>query len=323
MKYVTLPNSGLTVSRIGFGSLWIGGVSDEDAIATLRYGLDNGVTLIDTAEGYGRGAAEELIAKAVAGRRSSAIIATKGGLDWGQHAEAAPRSTDRHINMAGHAVGDTFRNSNPKYIRASIEGSLRRLKTDYIDLYQIHYPDATTPYEETLGALEKAKGEGKIRYIGVSNFTTRQMREWLAHGPIHTLQPPFNMLDRGVGGDQLLFCRDNGIGVLTYGSLGNGLLSGAIRKCPEDWRKELKLFKGDAFEKNLAIVDRLAAVAGAAGIAMTTLAVAWVLAQPGVTTALIGPKRKGQADDLLAAADCALPDDVLEQVNLILDEYGV
>ena len=320
MKYTILPGTDLNISRVALGTLFIGGVDETEAVSAIHYSLDQGVNMIDTAEGYGRGNTEEMIGRAIAGRRDKVIIATKGGLDWGQHADKAPRSTEQHISMAGKRV-DSFRNSNPAWITASIDSSLRRLKTDYIDLYQIHYPNTTTPWEDTIAALEKAKAAGKIRYYGLSNFSVQQMQEWLKHGPIYSMQPPYNMLDRGIEEEILPFCRKSGIGILTYGSLGHGLLSGKfnIETHPQDSRKELKVFKGDAYAKNIAIVDKLKGFALSKEITIAQLAIAWVLAQPGITSALVGAKRPDQVKDNVKAAECFLSTEDLEHISTILN----
>ena len=320
MKYIILPGTDLKISRVALGTLWLAGIDENEVIPAIHCAFDQGIKMIDTAENYLGGKSEEIVGKAVAGRRDKVVIATKGGLDWGQHTDRAPRSTELHINMAGQ-VSNQFRNSNPAWITAAIDSSLRRMNTDYIDLYQIHYPNTTTPWEDTIDALEKAKAAGKIRYYGLSNFSVPQMREWLEHSSISSVQPPYNMLTRDIEDDILPFCIENKIGVLTYGSLAHGLLTGTFNKdnFPSDWRKELKPFKGDAYAKNLTIIEKLKEFGAARGIRMTQLAAAWVLAQPGVSAALIAVDRTEHVEDNIKSTEIELSQEDLSYIRKILE----
>src|SRR5664280_2771430 len=212
----TLNDTTLTASRIALGTWsiggWMWGGSDEqDAINTIHAALDHGINIIDTAPVYGFGHAEEIVGKARAegGRRQNVLIATKVGLDW---RDGAP-----------------FRNASKARIQKEIEDSLRRLRTDVIDLYQVHWPDPSTPIEETARALAELHRAGKIRAIGVSNFSPAHMDLFRAVAPLHTVQPPHNLLEREAEKDVLPYCRDKNIATLAYGSLCRGLLSGRMK----------------------------------------------------------------------------------------------
>ena len=172
MKYAKLGKTDLNVSRVCMGTLWgaYGGIDDDVAIANLHHAFDLGVNFVDTAEAYGAGAAEIVVGKAIAGRRDKLVIASKCGIDWGQFGDQVEKGTAQHFTMAGQPSEGRFRNSKPKYIMAALEASLKRLGIDCIDLYQLHYPDTSTPFEVSLETLLKAREQGKIRYFGVSFF---------------------------------------------------------------------------------------------------------------------------------------------------------
>src|SRR6476646_8201096 len=217
MDSVKIPGSALSLSRIGLGTwaiggwMW-GGTDDERSIRTICAALDRGVTLIDTAPAYGQGRSEELVGKAVArwGRRDRVVLATKVGLAWG-------------------GAGDWVRNASRTRIAKEIEDSLRRLRTDYIDIYQVHWPDPLVAIEETAEAMLTLFKQGKIRAIGVSNFSIAQMERFRRVAPLHVLQPPYNLFERGIEADVLPYCARNGIATFGYGALCRGLLSGRMR----------------------------------------------------------------------------------------------
>ena len=214
MEHIKIAGLPFDASRIGLGTwaiggwLW-GGTEESDAISTIHAALDNGINLIDTAPGYGFGRSEELVGKALeGGRRAVAIIATKVGLDWGS--------------------GKFLRNSTPARLRNELEDSLRRLKTDVIDIYQVHWPDTSVPFEETARTLDAFRREGKIRAIGVSNFSPEQMDRFRKGAPLATIQPPYNLFEREIEKDVLPYAERNGLVVLAYGALCRGLLTGKI-----------------------------------------------------------------------------------------------
>jgi aryl-alcohol dehydrogenase-like predicted oxidoreductase len=322
VKYVTLGRTELHVSRICFGTLWTGGFDEAEAIGAIHRALELGVTFFDTAEGYGGGKNEEVLGRALRGRRHEVVIATKGGLDVGQFGDRYPRSTEVHTNMAGKVAPGRFRNSHPTYIAASIDGSLKRLQTDHVDLYQIHYPNTTVPFADTLGALVRAREAGKIRYIGVSNFSLPQLQEWQAAGPLHSLQSLYNMLDRDLERDVLPWCLTQGVGFLPYSSLAHGLLTGKFDENTAfpagDMRRDLRVFQPEHYQTNLRVVAKLRNEAASMRLTCAQLALAWTAAQPGVTCALTAAKNAAQASDNARAGDVTLSAEQQAAVGRIL-----
>ena len=280
-----------SVSRIGLGTWAIGGldwgaVSDADAIATILDALERGINLIDTAPIYGHGRAEELIGKAMRahGRRDAFYIATKFGLDW---------------DVPGRP--GVFADSTPARLRRELEDSLRRLGTDTIDLYQIHWPDTLVPVEETAGLLADFQREGKVVALGESNFNVAQMEAFRSVAPQASNQPPYNLFEREIDAEILPWCERNQIAVLTYSSLCRSLLGGRLTPgmtFPEgDIRLADPKFQEPRFTQYLNAVDKLAAFAQECyGKSVLELAARWVLDRPGVTAALWGAKRPEQLD---------------------------
>ena len=252
MKTTTLGPTGLHVSRIAFGTWQLGGDwghYDEDAaITAIHKAWDCGITLFDTAQGYGAGEAEQVLGKALKTRleeeREHVFIATKGGIQPGE---------------------ERSRRSDEAFIRSGVDGSLKNLGVDHIDLYQIHWPDSDTPFSETARVLAELVQAGKIRHVGVSNFSVAQMSEFSETLPVETLQPPYHLFRRGIEAEVLPYTRENGIGILAYSALGSGLLTGALERGStfesDDWRSQASAFTGAAFEKNIAVVEELAEMA--------------------------------------------------------------
>src|ERR1700681_994352 len=248
MEFVEIPGTSMRLSRIALGTWaiggWMGGGSDEnDATRAIHAALDRGINLIDTAPVYGFGRSEEIVGKALAagGRRKRVFIATKVGLDWKD--------------------GKPFRNARKARIIKEAEDSLRRLQTDVIDLYQVHWPDPNTPIAEVAGAMGELYRAGKIRAIGVSNFSPAQMDEFRKVAPLHAAQPPYNLFERAIEDDVLPYCRERDIALLAYGSLCRGLLSGTMsessRFTGDDLRKNDPKFLSPRFAQYLTAVDRL------------------------------------------------------------------
>src|ERR1700712_5167888 len=249
MKMATLGRSGLHVSRIAFGTWQLGGEwgrFDEDAaISAIRRARELGVNFFDTAQAYGFGASEHILGKALrdelARERDELVIATKGGL----------RQTDSGL----------VRDASPEWLRKGVDASLTALGIDHIDLYQVHWPDPTIPVTETAGALHDLVIEGKISHVGVSNYNAEQMAGFSATLPVETLQPPYHLFRREIEGEVLPYCRGNNIGVLVYGPLAHGLLTGTLSAhtafADDDWRKASAVFEGDAYRRNLAAVRGL------------------------------------------------------------------
>jgi aryl-alcohol dehydrogenase-like predicted oxidoreductase len=275
-------------SRIGLGT-WAmggfqwGGTNDDESVRTIHEALDLGITLIDTAPAYGFGHSEEVIGRAIAerGGRDRVVLATKAGLE-------------RH----GDAL---YRNSTRKQLFAEIEDSLRRLRTDYIDLYQIHWPDPRTPVEETAAALLELKNAGKIRALGVSNYSIEAMERFRRVAPLASAQPPLNLFERQAEADILPWCRAHGVAALTYGALCRGLLTGAIDEKTvfegDDLRKTDPKFLAPRFAQYLQAVSLLARFAHEQyGKTVLALALRWVLDTPGESVALWGARHPGELE---------------------------
>jgi aryl-alcohol dehydrogenase-like predicted oxidoreductase len=310
MHQVRLGCSGLLVSRLAFGTWQLGGdwgaTDERQAIEAIRRAADQGVTLFDTAQGYGFGESERLLAKALDGHaRDQIVLATKGGL--------RPAGTD------------VVRDSSPAWIRKGVDDSLEALGTDYIDLYQVHWPDPATPFEDTAAALDELVSVGKIRHVGVSNFDVEQMRAFGAALSVETLQPPYHLFRRGIEEAILPYTAANDIGVLVYGPLAHGLLGGGLGPdtvfAPGDWRASSEVFHGDAYRKNLATVAKLKALAvNELGVSLSQLAVAWTLANPAVDVAIVGTRNAGHVDEAVAAAELNLGRDIRQEIDEIMLE---
>lgn len=286
MERIEIGTSGVETSRVGLGTwaiggwMW-GGTDEAQSIATIRSAVERGVTLIDTAPVYGFGESEEIVGKALAGGlRHKAQIATKVGLAWKD--------------------GKPYRDSRPERIRQEIEDSLRRLRTDVIDLYQVHWPDLETPIEETARVLEDLRAAGKVRAIGVSNYSPAQMDEFRRAAGLDAVQPPYNLFEREIEADVLPYAFETGLTVLSYGALCRGLLSGRMKRDTkfegDDLRNVDPKFLDPRFAQYLAAVDALQSYAKERfGKSVLALAVRWVLDQ-GHTIALWGARRPDQLD---------------------------
>jgi aryl-alcohol dehydrogenase-like predicted oxidoreductase len=307
MKQIRLGRSGLMVSRVAFGTWQLGGdwgpTDEAEAVAAIRRAADRGVTLFDTAQAYGFGESERLLAKALDGRRDGLLIATKGGL----------RPT---------AAGGVARDASPTWIRRGVEESLRELGVETIDLYQLHWPDWTTPFEQTAGTLAELVEEGKVRHVGVSNFDAAQMGAFNSWLPVETLQPPYHLFHRAIEASTLPYTTAHDIGVLAYGPLAHGLLGGRLREDtefhPGDWRASSADFRGATYRTNLAAVAELGGLASELGISLSQLAVAWTLANPAVQVAIVGTRNPAHVDDAVAAADLVLEPTVLERIEQVM-----
>lgn len=310
MEYAEIPGTDLKTSRIGLGtwaiggSLW-GGSDEQASIRTIHAALDQGITLIDTAPVYGFGHSEETVGKALAQNkaRDRVLLATKAGLDW--------------------VGGKIRRNASRRRLFEEIEASLQRLRTEWIDLYQIHWPDARVPFEETAQAMEELRQEGKIRAIGVSNFSPEQMDRFRQVAPLHADQPPYNLFERGIEQDVLPYCRTQGIAVLAYGAICRGLLSGTMterrRFAGDDLRQVDPKFQPPRLGQYVKAAEGLDELARAEyGKRLLHLAVRWVLDQPGVTVALWGARRPDQLSPLADILGWTLTDRTNERINRIL-----
>jgi len=284
MKLAEIPGTALEVSPVAIGTwaiggwMW-GGTDEAESVATIRTAFEHGINLVDTAPVYGFGRSEEIVGKAITeGRlRSEVLIATKVGLQW--------------------EGGKVSRNASRARIMREVEESLRRLRTDYIDIYQVHWPDPLIPIEETADAMHMLFAQGKIRAIGVSNFSVLQMERFRRIAPLHVLQPPYNLFERGIETDLLPYCQKNKIAMLGYGALCRGLLSGRMRADTvfegDDLRRNDPKFVEPRFAQYLAAVSRLDLLAQRFGKRVIHLAVRWMLDQ-GITTALWGARHPNQ-----------------------------
>lgn len=321
MRYEKLGQSGFEASVIGLGAwaiggaMW-GGTDPADAIAAIHASIDAGINFIDTAPAYGAGASEEMVGKAIAGRRDKVLIATKCGLVWDRE------QGELFAEREGVRVYKCLR---PDSLRAEVERSLRRLGVDAIDLYQTHWQEPTTPIADTMGTLMALKQEGKIRAIGVCNASPAQMDAYRAVGPLDTDQESYNMIDRGIESAQLPYSREHGIAVLAYSPMARGLLTGKITPervfGPGDHRADRPLFAVENRKRVAALLERCRPVAEAHGITFAQLAVAWTLAQPGITHALVGARNAAQAAENVKAAEVVLSADELGMIDQALAGY--
>lgn len=308
----TTTISGAKVSRVGLGTWAIGGtewgaVAEDAAIATCLSAIDRGINLIDTAPIYGRGRAEEIVCKSMRayGRRDAFYIATKAGLEW----------NDRGV----------FANSTPARLRREIEDSLRRLGTDYIDLYQVHWPDTRCAIAETADVLAEFRREGKVRTLGVSNFSVAQMEEFRTVVPLASDQPPYNIFEREIDREVLPWCATNGVAVLTYSSLCRSLLGGRVHRGmtfdAADIRSVDPKFQEPRFTQYITAVEQLTKMARERyGKSVAQLAVRWVLDRPGASVALWGAKRPNQLDAVAGVMGWRLDEHAMAEIDRIVTE---
>ncbi len=306
MQYRTLGRTGIKVSPYALGALMLGtsvGNSDEDdSIRIIHRALDAGINFLDTSDAYG--ASEVVVGKALKGRRDSVVLATKFS-----------RPTSDDPNHQG---------TSRRWIMTAVENSLRRLQTDHIDLYQVHRLDPSTDIEETLSALSDLIHSGKVRAIGSSNTPASDIvaAQWVAERRglerFRTEQPPYSLLSRGIEREVLPVAQRHGMGVLVWGPLGQGMLTGRVRKGQQNDLSRAGMFKHLNDERRIDVVEQLIPLAAEAGLPLTHLATAFVIAHPGVTSAIIGPRTMNQLDDLLAGLDVVLGDDLLDRIDEIV-----
>jgi aryl-alcohol dehydrogenase-like predicted oxidoreductase len=313
MKHASL--GGLNVSRIGLGAMTMagiyttgGGLDDDESIRTIHRALDLGVTHIDTAEIYGPFHSEELVGRAIKNRRDQVVVATKFGLV--SHSGGGPGVLD----------------SSPANIRAAVEGSLKRLGTDHIDLYYQHRVDPNTPIEETVGALSELVAEGKVRYIGLSEASPATIRRAHAVHPVAGLQTEYSLWTRDPETELLPLLRELGIGFVPYSPLGHGFLTGQIRSVEEfaddDWRKTNPRFTGENFQRNLRIVDEVEAVATEVGATPAQIALAWLLTQGDDIAPIPGTRRVARVEENTAADRIELSSGHIERLNNLTPAVG-
>jgi len=306
MQYRTLGRTGIKVSPYALGALALGtsiGNADlDDSVRIIHKALDAGINFIDTADAYGE--SEVAVGKALKGRRDTVVLATK----------------------FSRPIGDdpNHQGASRRWIMTAVENSLRRLQTDYIDLYQLHRPDPSTDIEETLSALSDLIHSGKVRAIGTSAMPASDIIEaqWVAERRdlerFRTDQPPYSLLSRGIEREVLPIAQRYGMGILVWGPLGQGMLTGRVRKGQQTDLRRASIFKHLNDERRIDAVEQLIPIAEKAGMPLTHLALAFVIAHPGVTSAIIGPHTMEQLDDLLASAEVKLSDEILDQIDEIV-----
>ena len=307
-----LGNSGLKVSAVALGCWPIAGVTtigvnDADSIATIQKCFGIGVNHLDTAHVYGpNGESENLIRRALGNRRDEMVIATKCGI----HYEGREMVTD----------------GQPQRLRAECEESLRRLGTDRVELLYLHAPDDNVPLAESAGALRELLEAGKTRSVGVSNFTVEQMEAFAAVCPITAVQPPYNMLQRGIEQRTIPWCREHNVAVMVYWPLMKGLLAGRLRRDEEldehDGRRKYPMYQGDEWQRNQDFLDRLREAAALTGHTVAQLVVNWTFTQPGITCALCGAKRPQQIEETAGAMGWSLTAEQRAVIDAAIDARG-
>ena len=315
-----LGDSDLHLTRIGFGAWAIGGgdwefgwgsQEDKDSIAAIRRALELGINWIDTAAVYGLGRSEEVVAEALQGISQKPYVFSKSSMRW--------NTAERKI----------YRSLKADSIREECEGSLRRLKVDAIDLYQMHWPNPEADIEEGWETMAKLKEEGKVRYIGLSNFSVAQMERVRRIAPITSLQPPYSLVNPKVETEILPYCREHNIGVINYSPMASGLLTGKmtadrVKQLPsDDWRKKSPNFNGAKLERNLKLAALLQEIGEEHRIQPGVVAIAWTLHNPAVTAAIVGSRRADQVDGTIPAASFRLSEDEFARINDFLEQNPV
>jgi aryl-alcohol dehydrogenase-like predicted oxidoreductase len=305
MKTHRLGSTDLDITPIGVGAWAMGGggwqfswgpQDDADSIAAIHAAVDAGINWIDTAPVYGLGHAEEVVGRAIRGLRNPPLVFTKCGRVWDENRQVGKRLTAASI-------------------RAECEASLKRLGTEVIDHYQIHWPEPDVQIEEGWETVVALRREGKVRNIGVSNFSATQMERVRRFGPIGSNQPPYSLIYRDVEAENLPYCQGHDIGVLVYSPMRCGLLSGGMTRArvdalpPDDWRRQHPDFQEPRFSEHLKLVDRLRTVGARHGVSPGAVAIAWTLSHPAVTGAIVGMRRADQVAGVVGAADLRLTDD--------------
>jgi len=316
MRKKVLGQTELNITTIGLGTWAIGGggwkyswgpQDDKESIAAIRHSIELGVNWIDTAPVYGLGHSEEIVGEAIEGLRDKIIIATKFGRVWDK---------DRNI----------FACLKRESIRSEVEASLKRLKTDVIDIYQIHWPEPDEDIEEAWSAMAELIKEGKIRYTGVSNFSAGQIKRIQRIHPVASLQPPYSMLERGVEDELLAYCAEDKIGVIVYSPMQRGLLTGAfskerVKNLPEDdSRRKNYHFQEPELSVNLRFVEGIRSIAEKNGKTTAQLAIAWILRRPEVTAAIVGARSPSQIEETVVAGDWDLSNEDINAIDVLFEK---
>jgi aryl-alcohol dehydrogenase-like predicted oxidoreductase len=315
MNKKKLGNSGMELTPIGFGSWAIGGgdwqfswgpQDDNDSIAAIHKALELGINWVDTAAVYGLGHSEEVVARALKATSHKPYIFTKCGLVWDERGDVS---------------------NQLKHIRREVEDSLRRLAVDVIDLYQVHWPKPDEEIEEAWGVMADLQKQGKVRWIGVSNFSVDQMKRVMKIAPITSNQPPYSMLNRAVDAAILPFCEQNNIGVINYAPMHSGLLTGAMTKdrvanlAKDDFRRNAKNYQEPLLSRNLAVADFLAKIGARHGVSAGVVAIAWTLHHSAITAAIVGGRSAKQVEGVIAAATFRLSEEEFSDIQGYLAQH--
>lgn len=321
MEYREFGKTGIKISAIGFGCWEIGGgygsIEESEFVQAVNRALDLGVNCFDTAEAYGFGASERSLAKALGGRRKDAVITTKFGI--------------------GYPDATNYRDSTRKRVIASIEKSLANLNTDYVDVYLVHWPDRNTPFEETMRALDDLVRQGKVRAVGLSNFRRDEIEACMRARRVDVVQYCWNMFDRRMQKEIYPYCRENGIGVMAYGSLAYGMLTGTFNEEmtfeKNDWRSKRgqlaninlfqHLFGPDHYLKNLRAVEELKGMARRYRKSLPQFALRWTLSNPVISTALVGCRNPREVEDNAGALGWTISDADMKEIDAIFARHGV
>jgi aryl-alcohol dehydrogenase-like predicted oxidoreductase len=318
MRYRPFGRTGLNVSAVGFGC-WpmagdrYGAIEDHEAVKAIHRALDLGVNCVDTAPAYGGGHSEEVVARALESRRRDVILVTKCGVKPPPPGQLGP-----------------MRDSSKANIEREVDASLKRLRTDWVDVLLIHWPDASTPFDESMRALEDVVRSGRVRFVGVSNYTGAMIRDAMRTRRVDVSQVGYHMFDRRQEQETFPVCLEQGIGVMGYGSLAHGLLTGAFTattsfgEAARDWRGGgvafgQPIFRGDNFKTNVGVVERIRSeIAVPRGVTVSQIALAWVLGNPAVSTALVGARTPAEVDANDAGAELALSAEERRKIDAIL-----
>lgn len=314
MKLKKYGNTDIMITPIGLGTWvmggsWWGGSDGEDCRNTVIAALESGINLVDTAPAYGQGISEKIVGEALKQfGRKKVILSTKAGLRWDDK-------------------GDVTRNCSPESLEYELDMSMRRLQTDYIDIYHLHWPDFSTPMEDVMSRMNEFKKAGKIRAIAVSNLSVTQMKACIDTGLLDGCQPPLNLFERESEKEILPLCNEHNLGVLSYGAICRGLLSGKYTReskfADGDMRSFDPKFQPENFRQYINAVEKLKELASDLDITVSQLAVAWTFSQKGVTTALVGARRPSQIAETAKAGDIVISADVAEKIESILKEHIV
>ena len=318
MEYRQFGQTGLEVSAIGFGCWEMGGgygsIEETEVIAAIHRAIDLGVNCFDTAEGYGMGKSEALLAKALGNHRKDVIVVTKFGINY------------KNDRLRG-------RDSRCSMVHAAIDRSLKALNTDYVDVYLVHWPDRATPFDETMQALDEIVQQGKVRYVGLSNFKPDEIEKCMETRRVDVVQYGCNLFDRRMAKWIFPYAHENGIGVMTYGSLSYGMLTGTFTEETTfeegDWRRgggsdmSLRLFVPGIFQRNVRAVNELKALAEGLDRKLPHVALNWVLSNPGVSVSLVGARRTVEVEDNMGAIGWELTDDLKAEIDQIFAKYEI